>query len=313
MDLIGESCVVCKKVFEDGDDIVVCPDCGSPHHRACYKEIGHCGNQELHSQGGVWQRKLPKTPLRMPTDDTVCPVCRSSNKSGADVCSHCGARLLTDKPVNNMEGTSAQYLGFDPDEDMGGATLKEVSDFVAVNTIYYIPIFKRIKDYGMKVSLNISCFLFPPLYFANRRMWLWTIISSLIMVVLALPAAISMLVGDALENGANIFSISLAEYVYANRTFLNGLTKVFNAADVVIRTAFCLFGNYLYFRFALRQLRRMKKGRRIGAPPSEVISAAGGVRPLNMLLSFLLLGVMSIAGMYGSIIFIELLRLMFTA
>ena len=26
-------CPVCKKQFEDGDDIVVCPECGTPHHR----------------------------------------------------------------------------------------------------------------------------------------------------------------------------------------------------------------------------------------------------------------------------------------
>ena len=32
----GETCPVCNKVFQEDDDIVVCPDCGTPHHRKCY-------------------------------------------------------------------------------------------------------------------------------------------------------------------------------------------------------------------------------------------------------------------------------------
>lgn len=44
----NKKCPVCEKVFEDGDDIVTCPDCGTPHHRECYKSIGHCANIERH-------------------------------------------------------------------------------------------------------------------------------------------------------------------------------------------------------------------------------------------------------------------------
>jgi hypothetical protein len=45
---IGDSCPVCTKSFREGDDIVVCPDCGTPHHRACYSEIGRCARFQLH-------------------------------------------------------------------------------------------------------------------------------------------------------------------------------------------------------------------------------------------------------------------------
>ena len=27
----GETCPVCNQVFQEDDDIVVCPDCGTPH------------------------------------------------------------------------------------------------------------------------------------------------------------------------------------------------------------------------------------------------------------------------------------------
>ena len=34
---LGCECSVCRKPFAAGDDIVVCPECGTPYHRACYE------------------------------------------------------------------------------------------------------------------------------------------------------------------------------------------------------------------------------------------------------------------------------------
>ena len=31
-----------------GDDIVVCPECGAPHHRECYEKEGHCHFADKH-------------------------------------------------------------------------------------------------------------------------------------------------------------------------------------------------------------------------------------------------------------------------
>ena len=42
MDLSGIPCPVGGKPFTKDDDIVVCPVCGAPYHRACYQEAGHC-------------------------------------------------------------------------------------------------------------------------------------------------------------------------------------------------------------------------------------------------------------------------------
>ena len=37
-------CFSCGEVFKDGDDIVVCPECGTPYHRECYLKEGKCIN-----------------------------------------------------------------------------------------------------------------------------------------------------------------------------------------------------------------------------------------------------------------------------
>jgi predicted amidophosphoribosyltransferase len=44
----NQVCPVCNNVFKDDDDVVVCPDCGTPHHRDCYKALGECKNKSLH-------------------------------------------------------------------------------------------------------------------------------------------------------------------------------------------------------------------------------------------------------------------------
>ena len=67
IDYTGMPCPVCGKRFVKGDDIVVCPRCGAPYHRACFEEKGDCIFQDLHSAGETWQRPAaPGTPLLLP-------------------------------------------------------------------------------------------------------------------------------------------------------------------------------------------------------------------------------------------------------
>ena len=55
-DFTGAKCEYCKKIFTSTDDVVVCPDCGTPYHRECYIEAGECINYELHEKGGDWEQ-----------------------------------------------------------------------------------------------------------------------------------------------------------------------------------------------------------------------------------------------------------------
>ena len=55
MDLNGQKCPACGRNFDHDDDIVVCPVCGTPQHRACWDERGECVNASRHAEGYVWQ------------------------------------------------------------------------------------------------------------------------------------------------------------------------------------------------------------------------------------------------------------------
>ena len=51
----GNHCPVCEQAFTDEDDIVVCPDCGTPYHRACWQKVGACMHKSEHAAGFEWQ------------------------------------------------------------------------------------------------------------------------------------------------------------------------------------------------------------------------------------------------------------------
>ena len=48
MEFTEYKCPVCDKQFKKGDDVVVCPECGTPHHRECYEKEGHCHFADKH-------------------------------------------------------------------------------------------------------------------------------------------------------------------------------------------------------------------------------------------------------------------------
>ena len=86
MRYIGENCPYCGLEFQEGDDVVVCPECATPHHRACWFAHGECANTEKHAEGFVWKKQAAPEPEPEKNEnpnpeadgknlDIVCPDC----------------------------------------------------------------------------------------------------------------------------------------------------------------------------------------------------------------------------------------------
>ena len=113
---LGKTCVVCNKVFEEGDDIVVCPDCGSPHHRACYQALGHCQNESFHQSGKTWEPQQWGEAHEQVIDGDAplrCPRCATLCKPGTLVCPVCGSLL-----VNSTNQQKKRITIFDESDQM---------------------------------------------------------------------------------------------------------------------------------------------------------------------------------------------------
>ena len=109
MNYKGVSCPVCGQPFQEGDDIVVCPECGAPHHRACYKQLGHCAmEQQLHPQHLSWQNPNDQPPAAAAdgSDDIICPNCGLFCHSEDESCPNCHFPLKNkteSQPSNNNQ------------------------------------------------------------------------------------------------------------------------------------------------------------------------------------------------------------------
>ena len=98
----NDICAGCGKKFEEDDDIVVCPDCGTPQHRACYEKSGECVNARLHGTGFSWkgnetaaekeEKKAPQTADRE-EENLVCPTCGHVNPPQSPYCEACGQKF----------------------------------------------------------------------------------------------------------------------------------------------------------------------------------------------------------------------------
>ncbi len=201
MDFSGKTCPVCSENFQEGDDIVVCPKCGAPYHRECYKEKGKCIYPKLHKEHKTWKEVYDKSdtaaePTSVPDsstdhddDKTICPFCGEENDEDAIVCSNCG-NMLTNHFIDidadeggmpdgfkYLEGSNPFSFFIDPmggvskNEDFDGVTGAELARLVQRNTPYYLPVFKRIKD-NDRSRFNFMAFIFTGGWYLFRKQYL---------------------------------------------------------------------------------------------------------------------------------------------
>ena len=55
MKYTGNICDGCGLPFSDEDDVVVCPECGTPQHRECYEKENKCVCSHLHTEDYTWK------------------------------------------------------------------------------------------------------------------------------------------------------------------------------------------------------------------------------------------------------------------
>ncbi|MCR5208525.1 MAG: DUF2628 domain-containing protein [Eubacterium sp.] len=171
-----QSCPVCKRLFEEGDDIVYCPDCGTPHHRECYNLIGHCVNRGLHPSGYSYydehreeirnteaNRKLRERFHFSEEEDTDA-------KAGPAGEQNDGARGFT--PFGAPDLSAFTRTPYDSDTyTVNGESLGDIASTVRTNTARFISVFKAQEQSGKKLGWNWGAFIFGMYYFFFRKMY----------------------------------------------------------------------------------------------------------------------------------------------
>lgn len=105
---LGKTCPYCKTVIKADENIIVCSDCGMPHHKECWIENQGCttfgclGTIQGVNQSAV-QQNTAQIPPQPSEEQLGCFKCGFLNPFSNTFCRKCGARLL--KPLGT-NGTS---------------------------------------------------------------------------------------------------------------------------------------------------------------------------------------------------------------
>ncbi|MDR0883243.1 MAG: DUF2628 domain-containing protein [Oscillospiraceae bacterium] len=204
-------CPGCGVLLTAGDDVVVCPDCGAPQHRACWQSEGRCALQARHGADFSWQvpegvaaplsSHDPETILeahlhrwqQTDEEDTSAPV-PSTEEPAHIFCPNCGRRAQSGE---NMQCDNCGYLFFVPsatrpgvpgtpriwlpeagdpsfmpaNADVGGHTAADLALAVQHNTRVYLPRFKQMVEGTHKPQLHVAAFFLRGYWFFYRKMY----------------------------------------------------------------------------------------------------------------------------------------------
>ncbi len=306
----GNICDVCKSSFADTDDIVVCPECATPHHRECYSANAGCVNEHLHSEDFTWTPSVQaaETTQEVPEEHTIaCPNCSAQVPTGTEACPNCGMKFVVfgKNLVEIMENLEAEsqtainssatdediFRGPYPQNDKTlGHKTNTLGVFMRGNADYYIRKFKS-KDLGGGLGFNFAAFFFGPYWFFYRKLYKPGII------LLTIGVCISLLSAPAANNYIEFFKNVLptlnpqdsvaVEAAFADISGDLTVLIISAAVNLIISIVCGLLANKNYLTYTLTALKHIGKTAKTREEKVSFFSKFGGVSWLAVLMCYL--------------------------
>lgn len=306
---VNEKCPACSKPFADGDDVVVCPQCGTPHHRGCWLEKGDCVNKPLHGEGYVWTGEN-KPHIEVSFDEKnvlglICPRCGTNNRPDRLFCSKCGlpkgASPNTNKIYNNVppfihnEDFTPPYgfpHKFSPEDEIDGVPAIEVAEYVSTNSRRYVSEFMK----NRKISWNWGAFAFGSYWFFYRKL------SKLGAAFLALTLSVNLIFGSLM--GQTLAAVSKI-YDELFRGLISEQTAIFDITEIInnsgqgnfivlygicvlsLRIIMALFADYMYRKAVIQKIGNIRKDSLNSSAYRAMLMLKGGVSFVAVGLAFL--------------------------
>lgn len=164
MDFTKEKCVVCDKYFGEEDDVVVCPECGSPYHRECYNTAGHCINEARHKEGFSYEKhqnpeeNSDKTKENKKEKNSIE---RKAFGSEAELNENEEINKKIEEEEEKRKALFEELTGENVIKEINGKSSIYYGAAVGKNQQYYLPRFVYLEKTGKKTMFNFTAFLFP--------------------------------------------------------------------------------------------------------------------------------------------------------
>ena len=147
-------CPVCNNQFTEDDDVVVCPECGTPHHRECYIQNGNCANADKHGTN---------EPIEVEFVDVEENNDTSSQTETAEKETE-NPQQIVQEVIEEMKGGNGDYM-------LNGKHVSFYEAAIGKNQKYYIPHFMIMDKTKKAVSWNIAGFFVPLAWCLYRKMY----------------------------------------------------------------------------------------------------------------------------------------------
>lgn len=309
----GNHCPVCNKAFTDTDDIVVCPECGTPYHRDCWQKAGGCVHEQEHADGYEWKPDLQSAQQSAEAAELerVCPNCGAHNDPQARFCSHCGtpfapasqqtaagngpvyarpngpdAGSASGQGYAGAAGTARQSAGFSglfrreigPEDTIDGIKAKDWASYLGPSSLAYLSQFIRMDETRRKTGVSFAAFFLGPVYFFYRKMWKAGIALTLLSFVLMLPTVLALFqaAGSPLVAGLNLNWLSAASWIFA----------LVDWAQRILRS---LFAFYWYKRESARRIQEICARLPEGQDRSDALVGRGGTSGVSVVIYLLVI------------------------
>ena len=226
-------CPVCHRQFEKDDDIVTCPECGTPHHRECYKLVGHCVNEGLHKNDYSFLEA--EKPMKKEPEEIYYSPSENEDLQGEDIINEAKAQSVKDDEESNNDDKSKKAQGgFSPFQtiqlDIGqysekgeidGVSITDIAATIRNNVPRFISKFKQFSEKKKKLSWNWSAFFFGSFYLLFRKMYKQGI-------------AFFCLVISVIIGGEAAIMKFAPQYIEAMQSFINSYdtSKAISTADL---------------------------------------------------------------------------------
>lgn len=261
MDYNNHRCPVCDKPFDNSSDIVVCPQCGAPHHRECYELEMKCHFQDRHKDGFDYKTEYEAQQTQQKAETLTCRICGAEIEKGGRFCSQCGTATEEyaaydrhsqeqscndDAPYSKPDSEFPQGDGkgqvhfetftFDPmgglkaeDEIGEGVTVGECAKFVKNNTPFYSRLFHQIHTTG-RGRFSFVGFIFSGGWMLYRKMYkLGAVFTAILALLIITQLYISTFYSDLMVQFNQLTSLSFwynqAESTITPEAFIAGLDR----------------------------------------------------------------------------------------
>ncbi|MDE6727431.1 MAG: hypothetical protein K2J80_05775 [Oscillospiraceae bacterium] len=252
-------CPVCRTRFVEKADVVVCPICGTPHHRACYSINNKCALEHLHADGWNWNGLLPDeeeerremsriSPQgelgRLDLDPHAVDPHHAEYPAGTPQAPYEEEQRMFEEQLGDDNPFKELFRSLNDKEICAeGVRMKELVAYSATSAYHYGKAFQMFRGTlggkKRKVSLNLCSGLLAPMFQGYRRMNVFGVLS---LLLLMLPSFIAVILPEQMLTADSNGAVYLLQFV-----------------NITIRVLLCVFGDYIYYRHCVRNIKKFRK------------------------------------------------------